>query len=777
MKTLKVGKTHILVVDTESNTTTGALTSVQIAPVYKYSNPYPIEYSDAHIFKCSTTKEGMELLHNYLISNFRKGANIILYCHNLKWDITFWLNWLIKDLHYHHRIEHRTGKIILDKRIYTKRNFLLENEFDSLITQMGQVFTLKYNYNDLSITIQDSLKIIPFKLEEAGESYNTKFKKIKGEDYDGILSDKYCLHDVLCLSELVSIQINEGIDPRYTLSLASWCLKDYKEKLFESKLGDEYLNHLKSLYKDESEIKKRYNASRCYRYYFPQLDELSYFPTDTKDYKTASLDSYIRRAYRGGLTYCNPNAQDIIFISRWFYEKYKDSNLLKDIMASGNYKIVNNISHLDVHSLYPSKCLKGYRNYNTLPIGKPVLRKGAPTSKEVEDFLNNKCHFAIRFKCKFNIIQNRFPSVQIKGSYFNSNDWLTTSKITIDGKEYDNSVIMTLTDVEFVDFINRYELKDVVFIDYMLFKKVEKCEYLFDFYMGYYYKMKSETSKSDFVKYQSIKSKLNNLTGKYGTNTIAGTKIPTVASDGSIQLINRKTGENGEILVKNSEYTPIIAWITAYGRLTLLDEMDRAGTSYTDKIYITGDTDSLFVASDERFIPSLGITKNELNTFDEEHSPEDIAMFCASRQKTYILIDKDLKVTLKVAGMTEEQKKRFIKLNKNPILAFSKQELNVKGGKLIKKATPEGAVLVDTDFSLTERTSRVSLSRFENTVDRQLKNESPSNFDEFIKKMMWDKDYKAFVRKKKKELIDNFEYSDENFKKALGVDFNIEYLV
>lgn len=758
-KTLKIGKNYILVVDTESNTTTGAMTSIQYANVFEYVKPYPIEYKDAKLIRCTSTADGMYKFHDDLLKTYKDGDSFIIYCHNLKWDITFWLNWLMKDLHYTFTTDKKFG----------------DNQFTTLITTLGQVFNISYKYKGLTIRIQDSLKIIPFGLGEAGskKAYDTKFKKIKDEDYDGVLSDEYCLHDVLCLSELVSIQLAEGINPRTTMSLASWCLKDFKNKIFNSELGDIYRKHLKDTAETEEIFKKRNNAQYCYRYFFPQIDHLAYFKTDTSDFNAISLDSYCRAAYRGGLTYCNPENANTIYISRWFYEKNKCSKAIQDIIKSGNYKIVNYISHLDVHSLYPSKCLYGYKNYTTLPVGKPTLIKGCPSAYTIQCVKENKAHFIIRFKCKFNIKPDKYPSIQLKATYFQPNEWLNTSAVEVDGVPYNQSVMITLTDVEFFDFLERYNVEDLFIIDYMYFNRVLPCKTIFNSYMGYYYKEKSNTSKSNFVKYQSVKSKLNNLTGKFGTSTIAGIKEPFIDTDGAVRLRNKKVGSDNNLLTKNSEYTPIIAFITAYGRLTLLDEMDKAGNDY-----ITGDTDSLFVASEERFVPTLGITDSDLNTFDEEHSPEEIAMFCASRQKTYIMYivkEGKIKMILKIAGMTDKQKEKFTKESANPILDFSNENVKVKGGKKIKEATPEGAVLVDTDFKMTPEVKKnIKKETVDKATDRRIESEiklikTPEDLEY---KLLYDMEYRKRCINNYLKLEREGKLCRQTIAEAVGVDFH-----
>lgn len=767
-KALVLSDYYLNVVDTESDTKTGAMTSIQIAPVLPYTKPYSIEREDATLIRCTTTKEGMEKFHSFLLSNYKEGDKIWLGCHNLKWDITFWLNYLMKDLNYKHKIINRSSldRIPLNKEYYKKSSFLLNNEFDTLITDMGQVFTLKYKYKGRLITVQDTLKFIPFKLEDAckEKAYNTKFKKILGQDYDATLSDDYCLNDVLCLSELVAIQINEGLNPVKTVSLASWCLKDFKDKFYNSKLGIEY----QIAHKDD---KKLLNKSKCYRHYFPQLDDNTQYAKDTSEFNVPSLDTYIRLSYKGGLTYCNPSQAGKIFISEWYYNEHKDDDFMKEIISNGKYQIVPYLTHLDVHSLYPSKCLYGYKNYTSLPIGRPQLKKGAPPDILVNEVYNNKKHFVVRFKCRFNIKPNHFPSIQIKGSYVNSNEWIRTSAIKIGDKIYDQPLLLTLTDVEFFDFIDRYDAYDVNFIDYAVFNNVAQCKDIFECYMQYYYTLKSSTPKSNFVKYQSVKSKLNNLTGKFGSSVIAATKIPYIDEDGAIQLRTRDTDEKGDILLKNSEYVPIITFITAYGRLTLLDEMDKAGDNFNNgSIYITGDTDSVFVASKERFTPSLGITHSDLNTFDEEHTPADIAMLCATRAKTYFLLQSDGKAVLKVAGMTDKQKDKFCTSSHNPILDFSQDNIEVEGGKLIKKSTPDGAVLVDTDFNVDKKEFKPTVAMIDRTQTKQFIQTAPHTEADFLEKLLYDKDYRNFCKKQYDALKEAHNLSKDTLAKAIHLN-------
>lgn len=830
-------KRYVMVFDTESNTKTGALTSWQVAPVLdkRENEEYPITEEDCVYYRVPLlkghTRICMDKFISFIKDNFELGTKIDFYVHNLKWDIQFLLNYIIKDL-----------------------NYQPEN-YDLLITNLGQVFYLSFDIEGYNLKFIDSLKILPFTLDEAGRAYNTKYKKIKGENYNGILSKEYIINDVLCLSELIAIQNTLGINNK-VLTTSSWALKDYRNRLAKSELGLEIakkeceeIDNFSATYKAKlvkewrekriknakreetkdhylqmsfDEVWERVNKERksivnspsfIYRKIFPQIDDIT-LPTSTladcKKHDFISLDSYCRQGYRGGLTYCNPDTRNKIFISEWFYNEYKDKDeQLKEIlkMPKDRWQVVKHLYHYDVHSLYPSKCLYGYKEFTTYPIKKPTLLWGCPDEKLIEDTFNNKAHFMIRFKCKFDIKSDDiFPSIQIKGDFHDPTDWLKTSKLIIDEKDYDKPCVLTLTDVEFFDFITRYNIRDLEWIDYAVFRHVETGHRLFDCYMDFYYKEKAK-AKGDFVKYQAVKQKLNSLTGKFGTNPF-GYKKKCILENGIIKLktqkyiededklskkekamykdlkekylaIGREVKDDERSLRKNSEYVPVIAWITAYGRLTLLSEMDNASNNFekNKSVYITGDTDSLFVAADKEWEPKLGVSDSDLNTFGLEHDPEEVAMFSATGQKCYAIYGnfyvkahkrKEWGYDIKVAGMTQTQKDKFVKDSEFPMIDFANEEVKVEGGKLMAMPTYDGAVLVPTDFKKTSKTYTVKQA----TADKKLwKPEGDNALELFACRYKFDINYRNLIN----SLDDKYDGDIKKISEELG--YPITYMM
>ena len=175
-----------------------------------------------------------------------------------------------------------------------KKEDIADNTFTTLISNMGQFYNIvvyfkKGNKKVHKVTFIDSLKIIPFSVDETAKAFNLPISKLK-IDYNEprkighILTDEeknYIKNDVQIMSKALKITFDEGLD---RMTRASSALKDYKEIVGKSRF------------------------EHC-------------FPVLTKE-----LDSELRHSYKGGFTYLNPI--------------YKE-------------KDVKNIVNLDVNSLYP----------------------------------------------------------------------------------------------------------------------------------------------------------------------------------------------------------------------------------------------------------------------------------------------------------------------------------------------------------------------------------------------------------------------------------------
>lgn len=180
----------------------------------------------------------------------------ILYFHNLKFDGEFILSYLLKNGWTH----------------TTERKFYRKKEFSTLISDKGMFYSIKLCFGkERYITIYDSLKIIPFSVEQVADTFGLPISKLeidykekreKGHILTQLEKD-YISNDVEIMARALKVLFNEGLNQ---ITQGSNALHDYK---------------------------KMTGAKR-----FKKL-----FPPPAYDYD-------VRQAYRGGFTYVNPAFQN-----------------------------------------------------------------------------------------------------------------------------------------------------------------------------------------------------------------------------------------------------------------------------------------------------------------------------------------------------------------------------------------------------------------------------------------------------------------------------------
>lgn len=209
----------------------------------------------------------------------KKEKNSIFYFHNLKFDGEFIIYWALKNGFTHAE----------------KKEDIKANTFTTLISDMGQFYQItlyfeKKNKKVHKVTFIDSLKIIPFSVDQIAKSFNLEISKLKidykkprPKGWELTKEEReYITNDVLIVAKALNTIFSEDLTK---MTEGSNALNDFKNILTKSKF-----NH-----------------------YFPSLDY--------------EVDKDLRKAYKGGFTYLNPI--------------YKE----KDIY---------NGEVLDVNSLYPS---------------------------------------------------------------------------------------------------------------------------------------------------------------------------------------------------------------------------------------------------------------------------------------------------------------------------------------------------------------------------------------------------------------------------------------
>lgn len=208
----------------------------------------------------------------------KKEKNSYFYFHNLKFDGEFIIYWLLKNNFKH----------------VEKKEEIEDMTFTTLISNMGQFYNIvvyfkKGNKKVHKVTFIDSLKIIPFSVDDTAKAFKLPISKLK-IDYNKpremghILTYEeisYIKNDVLIMSKALKTIFDEGLT---RMTRASNALFDYKEIIGKGR----------------------------FEHCFPVLDK--------------ELDEELRKSYKGGFTYLNPI--------------YKE-------------KDVENIVNLDVNSLYP----------------------------------------------------------------------------------------------------------------------------------------------------------------------------------------------------------------------------------------------------------------------------------------------------------------------------------------------------------------------------------------------------------------------------------------
>lgn len=216
-----------------------------------------------------------------------KNEGSIFYFHNEKFDGEFILWWLLTN-----GFEH-----IIDK------SKAKDKTFTTLISDLGQFYqiTIYFQVNEKGkrkrykkVTIIDSLKIIPFSVDNIAKSFGLPISKLsidynKPRERNHILTkeeEDYIKNDVLIVAKALDIMFKENLDK---MTIGSNALKDFKDIIT--------LNR--------------------YKHLFTPLDK--------------RLDEEIRKSYKGGFTYLNKN--------------YKEKDTGIGIT-------------LDVNSLYPSVMLK-----------------------------------------------------------------------------------------------------------------------------------------------------------------------------------------------------------------------------------------------------------------------------------------------------------------------------------------------------------------------------------------------------------------------------------
>ncbi len=547
-------------------------------------------------------------LFNYFIE---LKCHIIAYFHNLKFDGSFWLSYLLIDKKFKQAYDQIGDKSYEIE--WQQEKYMSNNSFKYSISDRGQFYSIIIKVKNHFIEIRDSLKLLPFSVKRIGESFKTKHKKLemeyKGFRYAGCeitpKEREYIANDVLVVKEALEIMFSEGHD---RLTIGSCCLSEYKRIC-------------------QSSTKNALSYDEMY----PDLTQLQ---IDDSVFGCANADQYIRRSYRGG----------------WCY-----------LVKGKEEKVLSNGTTADVNSLYPS--VMHSESGNRYPVGIPYFWVGNIIPDEA--LKSNRFYF-IRIKTRFYIKPGKLPFVQIKNSYlYKPTEMLETSDAfdpetgkyypyykNMKGEITDTRVTLTLTMTDYALLKEHYELVD--------FEILNGCWFyseigIFDEYIDKYKQIK-QTSKGALR--ELAKLFLNNLYGKMSSNTDSSFKLAYVKDDGSIgfDFIPANNKKPGYIAVGSA--------ITSYARNFTIQAAQQNFYGSVKPGFTYADTDSIHCDLPHDKIKGITVHPTNFCCWKLE-TYWDKAYF--TRQKTYIehvvaedeeYIDNPYNL-IKCAGMPDKCKNLF----------------------------------------------------------------------------------------------------------------------
>lgn len=538
-------------------------------------------------------------------------CNIVAYYHNLKFDGSFWLSYLLIDKHY--KQAYRKNGVNENNVEWLQEKDMENNTFKYSISDKGQWHSIIIKVKNHFIEIRDSLKLLPFSVKRIGDSFKTKHRKLEME-YTGFryagcnITDeekKYIANDVLVVKEALEILFNEGHDK---LTIGSCCLSEYK-------------NICKHSLKNELE----------YNEMFPDIYDI---PLDKNIYKYDNAGEWVRKSYKGG----------------WCY-----------LVKGKENKIYHNGTTADVNSLYPS--MMSSESGNPYPIGKPTFWVGNYIPDEA---LEDNRYYFIRIKTRFYIKKDKLPFIQIKGNLlYKGTESLESSDVydkttnqyythyrDLNGDLIDTRVELTLTMTDFILIKEHYELVDFEILDGCWFYTQIG---IFDEYIEKY-KHQKQTSKG--AKRELAKLFLNNLYGKMASSKDSSFKLAYVKDDKSIGFL--PVSENN----KKAGYIPVGSAITSYARNFTIRAAQKNYHGVNNPGFIYADTDSIHCDLPPEQVIGIKVHPKDFCCWKLE-SCWDKAIF--TRQKTYIehIIAEDLEPiekpynNIKCAGMPQKCKDLF----------------------------------------------------------------------------------------------------------------------
>ena len=498
-------------------------------------------YDKVSDFTVNTDLQGfLKALYLDVLSNHEqtKEDDYIIFFHNLKFDGSFLLSFFLKQ----------------------------GIECTYFINDMGVWYSITLEFPEFTITFRDSLKILNFSIATMADLFSMSMAK--GET--PLLETK---------PEAIEPEWEDYIRTDVAILARGIYAMFYEEGFTKYTSASEALTEFKRIFKKDG---------KKFRSYFPVLDE--------------NIDSFCRKAYRGGWTFANPVTQGKV--------------------------IEQEIDIYDINSMYPATMLN-----HPLPIGKPKRYQGKP--KE----LKKDCYYIYHIQVEFDLKPNFLPTIQIKNK-------LEALKVGVRTSDYvrttNNEVVnLYLTNFDLDLFLKHYH-STLLYVETLEFE-TEKG--LFDTYISEY-RYKKENAKSPAEK-QKAKIMLNSLYGKFGAKIVSAKKTAYLDESGILRFTTDEEEEVAPV------YVPVALFTTSIARHFIISN---AQENFTNFLY--ADTDSLHLLHSDEL--TLDIDPREFGKWAHEGRAIKAKYL---RSKLYMEeldhSDGTTSLDVKGAGMTPEIKEKI----------------------------------------------------------------------------------------------------------------------
>lgn len=199
-------------------------------------------YTEVWLWAISSC-DGEIIAHGETLEGFMgfisKYNNFIIYFHNLKFDGMFILDYLLNN-----GFEYEE-----------KSTYLSHKKYNILMTDLGQLYQIEIHFSrSHKVLIQDSLKLLPFKVSKIADDFGFEIKKLN-IDYNDYTIDadrlEYVFHDVQIVALALKELKNEGLE---NMTIASCAYHNYTSNImatpfFYPQLDDDFLEEWRESYR------------------------------------------------------------------------------------------------------------------------------------------------------------------------------------------------------------------------------------------------------------------------------------------------------------------------------------------------------------------------------------------------------------------------------------------------------------------------------------------------------------------------------------------------